>query len=635
MTLAEKLRAALEAPRPVVARPSIFRETPKPPKVKTAERPKVKALSLELLKAMGEDTIPIDRQSKLGKLFRRHGVSASKELDRIVTIPRRASSGSYTDLTPVYGKIGSTWRLWQIQNAALHEAKSAGGLLAPIGVGHGKTIISLLVGKHMEAERVVLLVPPQLRVQLIKYDIPRLNKEFFLPLELLNVVAYSELSSASNADVLDRLSPDLIVADECHHLRHRSAARTKRFLRFMRATPGCRFVGLSGTITRRSIRDFAHLSELALRSRSPVPLDYHTLNEWAEAIDVGKDPLPAGELAQLCNDEELTALTHTTGVLQAQPIIREAFRRRLVETPGVVATEEGAIGTSLVLRGLRPKVPAEVQIALSRLRDTWEIGEEELVSILDVTRVGCQLAGGFYYRWVWPKDETGKAKKDYEWLEARKEWHKELREILKLSRAGLDSPLLVENAIRRGELESTCHAEWARVKPRYNPTPPREAVWIDDYLVKEAVKWGKDCTKAEPGIIWFLWKELGEKISKAGGFPFIGGGADEELANVEPRKTPVIVASQRAHGTGKNLQTFCKNLFTTPMAGGAEFEQTLARTHRPNQVADEVTADIFVHTQEMERCFSGAMKDAQYIQDSQGQKQKLLFAERIDLPDGT
>jgi len=129
-----------------------------------------------------------------------------------------------------------------------------------------------------------------------------------------------------------------------------------------------------------------------------------------------------------------------------QEVVRGAFRRRLVETPGVVATEESAIGTSLVIQAQRPIVPAEVQVKIRDVRNRWEIDGEELVDALSVARIARQLAAGFYYRWEWPGGV-----KDEEWLSARREWNREVREILKLSRKGLDSPMLIANACERGD----------------------------------------------------------------------------------------------------------------------------------------------------------------------------------------
>lgn len=594
------------------------------------QKEKVQKLSLRLLQEMGKD-VPLDRTSKLGKAFRATGVMDSPELDRIVGLPRRvAVFEEYEDLTEKFRRPGATMTIWSVQNAMLHEAKKSNGLLGAAAAGSGKTLVSLLVGSVMDAKRIVLLVPPQLRAQLLTKDIPRLNKEFYLPLDRLNVVSYSELSSAKSADVLEQLKPDLIVADEAHCVKSRSAARTKRFLRYFKDHPNCRFVGLSGTITRRSLRDFAHLCELSLRARSPLPHNFHTLTEFSEAIDISKDPLPAGQLRRLCTSDEVLALDSEDDPLKAQQIVRTAFRRRFIETPGIIATQEGAVGTSLVISGLKPSVPVEVQRALEALRTSWCLGEDELVDILSVIRAGCQLSTGFYTKWDWPGGIP-----DREWLEARSNWNKELREVLKLSRKGLDSPLQVTNAVLRGELESDFYATWAEVKTRYNPEPPRATVWISDFLVQQAVHWGKTtCDKSHGGIIWFQHRALGEAIAKLGGFPFFGGGdeASKELTEVTPKKSTVIVCSQKAHGTGTNLQAYCRSLFTTPPAG-LEAEQTIARQHRFGQEADQVDVDIYVHTEEMQRSFLNSLRDARYVQTTSGQKQKLLYAERIGLPE--
>lgn len=626
-------RIEVEVETKAAPKPSLFRKISAPPKkVQTPEKKEnVKKLSLRLLEEMGLEAAPLDRASKLGQAFRREGVSESPELNRIIALPRRpADLDSFPNLTEQFRKPGGTMKLWPVQSACLHDAKQAWGLLALAGAGHGKTLVSLLVGDAIGAKRIVLLIPPQLRVQLMQNNIPALNKHWRLPLDRLHVVAYSELSSAKSADVLEELKPDLIVADECHLLRHRSSARTKRFLRYMKDHPECRFVGLSGTITRRSLKDYGHLAELALRNRSPLPHNYHTLNEWAEAIDVSKDPIAPGALVKLCDENERRQLAETSETFAQQNVIRGAFRRRLVETSGVVATEEGAIGTSLVLGGLRPLVPAEVQKALDTLRLKWEIGADELVDILSVIRVGCQLAAGFYYRFVWPDGIP-----DREWLDARSTWNKELREILKRSRKGLDSPLLVTNAILRGEFESDAYQAWAAVKDRYRPEPPRETVWLSDYLVQASVQWAREtCDKSNPGIIWVSWRALGEKIAAASGFPYFFGGdkAAEQIAALNVKKTPVVILSVKAHGTGLNLQDFSRNLFTAPV-GAVEMEQALARTHRPGQLADEVAADVFVHTDEMANTFRSSLRDARYIETSQGNRQKLLYATRVNLPE--
>lgn len=588
----------------------------------------VEKLSLMLLKEMGDDYKP-HPSSSTEEARIRAGVQESYELERILKIPRRPLVlNEVPDQSYLYARPEGAMHLWPIQSAVLIEAAKANGLLGPIGVGHGKTLASLLVGVAMNARMIVLLVPPQLRTQLLKSDIPALNKHWKLPLERLRVIAYSELSNARTDDLLDKLKPDLIVADEAHNLRHSSAARTKRFLRYMKEHPECRFVALSGTMTRRSLKDYQHLSELALRKNSPLPNHFPTLQDWSMAIDVSKkEPMPPGALLKFCDEYELDQIAKARDTYEAQKHVRHAFRRRVIESPGVVATEESALGTSLIITGLRPLVPGEVKHAIKRLHDTWEIGDEELIDPLSVARVGRQLAGGFYYRWVWPNGE-----KDHEWLDARKNWNKEVREVLKMSRKGLDSPMLITNAILRGEFEAEHYAEWTRVKDRYSPTPPVEAVWISKFLIEESIRWGQEtCNKASPGIIWYESDAFGRELAQASGFPFFGPGtkASEGLAEVNAQKTPVIICSRAAHGTGKNLQRFSRNLFTAPSTGGVDWEQTIARTHRPGQEADEVFVDVYLHTDDMETAYYSALRDARYIEQTQGQKQKLLYAEKI------
>jgi hypothetical protein len=88
-----------------------------------------------------------------------------------------------------------------------------------------------------------------------------------------------------------------------------------------------------------------------------------------------------------------------------------------------------------------------------------------------------------------------------------------------------------------------------------------------------------------------------------------------------------IVASIKAHGTGKNLQMFSRNLIANPPSNGAEYEQLIGRTHRYGQQSD-VTVEIYQHTPELREAFEAAMEHATYVHQTTGALQRLIFAER-------
>jgi hypothetical protein len=549
-------------------------------------------------------------------------VANSPEFARIMQVPRRILDlDEVTDLTSIFRKDGGTMDLRPIQSAALIDAHTANGFLGPIGVGHGKTLISLLLPEAMDSERTVLLVPPQLRDQLTREIVEVYGPHFNLPLErIVQVVAYSELSLAKNAELLDALDPDLIVADECHNLKRAQSARTKRFLRYMRENPHCRFCGMSGTMTNRSIKDYAHLLELALRKNSPLPNSYKELCDWSGALDVkpAKLMLP-GVLKELCNEKEN---------------VRQGYRGRLIETLGVVATEESALGTSILVRNIKPDaVPASIEAAIAEVKRYWSYNGEEFSDPLAFWRFQRQISCGFYYRWVWPD-----GKPDEEWLEARSAWKKAARDKIKLGRKGMDSEFLVASAAERWRQKTQEDKEfkpgttffaceewlaWREVKGRYKPTPPTEAVWLSDFVAVDAIKRAKKLVKAgRKVIIWYSHKIIGNRLGDLSGFSHYGSGTDASATTED-----VIICSIATQGTGKNLQHYNHNIIVTMPTNGKDFEQLAGRTHRPGQLEDSVIIDYYDHTESLDKHMSDVIADALYIQDSTGQRQKILYAD--------
>lgn len=556
------------------------------------------------------------------------GVRHSRDFERIMALPRRDPS---MDLPPgidaMVRKPGAVptpeeeadpeipTSLRPIQRRALWEAMQCGGLVGFIGAGWGKTGIALLLPTVLASECTAILCPTQLKAQMIA-DAQRWGRFFNVRMDVIHFVAYEELSSANTADVLDRLNPDLVVGDEIHKLRHRSAARTKRFHRFFSRKPLTRLCTFSGTMSTNSIKDYAHILGLALKGGSPLPLHFPDVVEWAQALDPAKKnevQLGPGVLRALCNAPD-------------EPVLF-GYRRRLLETPGVVATDDGALDTSLVLqeRPVPDGVPSEVRTALARLVSSWQRPDgEELASATQVHAVGAQLTAGMFLRWVWPNGEPDDADKD--WLFARAAWNKALRHRLRThARPGGDSPMLLARQAERGEWVCPEWTVWKSVRDRYKPTPPTEVVWVSDYMVDDAVSWGR----AAPGIIWYRNPAAGERIAARGGFAFVGAGkpAAEELARLAACSTPpTVVCSIKAHGTGKNLQRWSRNLLFQLPGNAADMEQLLARTHRPGQLADRVVFEVYAHTEHLTKTLDKAFAEAAWLEGSSKNRQRLLYA---------
>lgn len=569
-------------------------------------------------------------------------IKDSPDLQRVLALPRRARP----DLEPVIERLTKRLgkgeieckckerfnrrccrRLLATQAWTLDEGEKQKGILGPIAVGDGKTLVDLLMPMVMpDCKVAVLFIPPNLKEQLLEIDwdfygahwnLPNLagGRWFYPDRPVLHVVTFSKLSNADSTELLERVRPDLVVVDEAHNLARPSAARTKRFLRYFADHPQTRLCAWSGTLTKRSITDYSHFSALALREGSPTPLHWPTVEEWAGAIDPDvKIPSPIGALAQFCKPGEEFI---------------QGWRRRLNETPGVISSPEtGNCSASLVFYERVIHTPPKVRELMIDLERTWTRPDgEELVDATQKARCARELACGFFYRWRWPRGESQEVID--RWLEARKNWHRELRNRLRYSEPHLDSPLLCTKAAIRyherysGPLPTWPSEFWPAWKEvRETARPETEAVWVDEFLVRDSADWLRD----HRGILWFEHDAFGTRVADLARAPLFGGGGDASRLILGETGVRSIVCSIRAHGTGKNLQCFRSQLVANPPADGAQWEQLLGRTHRQGQGADEVEVHVYRHTKDMRDALDRARSLAAYIQGSFGGSQKLLRA---------
>jgi len=579
-----------------------------------------------------------------------YSVTRSDDFRRIAALPRRTEWTDYSEaLTLAFAlpprKPGTcpsncpcrgtgVMKLRPLQAWALSEFLEQRGGIGMLSAGSGKTLVSLLLPILLGWQRPVLFVPASLRDKTVKIDMPLLARHWRLPpLEgpgSLEVCSYEELSQTSFADYLElRKIPDGIISDECHKLAHRSAARTKRILRFFSKFPTTEFIGMSGSIVHRSVMDYGHTFHIALKETSPLPHGFMELKTWADCLDEGipdfarPDP---GALRDFC------AVGETP---------RDGYRRRLLETAGVVASSDLSTNIGLQICELpMPKIPPKVVEAFQRLRNKSELPEGEMATTaLDQLRHARELLLGFYLRWVWPKTEDGKpGKPDLEWMKKRRAWRKYVRKMTTRSHFGkwLDTEAQVAKAVINGDVECkenevsvtgkvirnnvNVYAEWVEMREARRPLwggkpePNKEVVWLSDYMIEALEQWASK----NVGIVWVENIGFLEKLRERGNVCF---GAGENEIELEDGSRSVFASF--AHAVGKNLQMWSRMCFSAPLQSGKAWEQALARQHRPGQLADDVVADVFLGCRETWWAFERSKADAVAIEATLGQPQRL------------
>jgi hypothetical protein len=531
------------------------------------------------------------------------------------TVPWSVEEESTRYRTPAGAAAGALLR--PAQARALAHLRAAGGLLGPIGTGHGKGLLTMLAPHAVDAKRPVLLLPASMRVP---YAEERVKFAPHWRIAEPRVVSYTDLSVESGADLLERLAPDLIVADEAHNLRHPESARTRRIIGYFLRHPETRFVALSGTLTKRSLADYAHLAELALRERAPVPLDRWDLAAWCRILDARGEPQSDSDwrsLAPVFPDWE----QHGE---RRQIIARKRYSAVLTSCPGVVATSDASVSASLYLhrRPLPLEPDSPIAESLRELERTWTRPDgEELPDPLALARVGRQVSQGFYYRWAWP---TGVP--DLAWLSSRNRWAAWVRYTLGRALPDLDSPARVEKALRAGRLRDERGGSLLRAwdAESHKLPPPVEAVWFSDEVVQDVLRWALErVERGVGGIVWYADVAMGDRL-RVCGLPVYDAG--EQVPRVPDPDCPVIACSIAAHGTGKNLQAWADNLILAMPTSGDLAEQLVSRTHRAGQEADEVHVETYAHTRFFRKGLFQALADARYIEDTFGTPQRLCYA---------
>ena len=540
------------------------------------------------------------------------------EWQRIIAVPRAEPVNTKS---VAWLHVTRQFTLREIQATALAIIQQFGGLFGDIGVGHGKSLIAWLTPVVRGSERCVIMMPSDM-VEPFKADIARFKEHFRKPKVEPTILPYSILSRADGTDILDRLAPDIIVADEGHTLANDSA-RTRRLKRYFAAHPETTFVVMSGTFIGPEMSKLAHLVHYALRENAFMPVRGRALEVWGECVDLdGRpaesdwkvfEPLAKAEGFDICGQvgEDRTTLA------------RKAVFSRMFTTPGVATTTENACTTPLVCRRVRSlEVPPEIDEVLRRMRTGEETpdGEDIIADDAQKARLQRHLSMGFYYRWAW--ELIGG--RNEEWLMSRRAWNRAVRkELERNSREHYDSEKLVFDAVARQLLEdpSLAHrsllhmsfVEWRKMKELVKP--PTVPVWLDTFMLDWLKKF---LASRPPTLVWYHSDAIEEALG-AMGLPIYGAGS------LPPSRHETCGVAIEVHHKGKNLQFFNQNLVVEPFGNGKRWQQLLGRTRRPGQEAPLIETFIMAHTDILNSYIDKGITQAEFSALG-GSEQHLLQA---------
>lgn len=516
------------------------------------------------------------------------GVAGSPDFQRILAL--QTWTQETLDSVPIekliaphhatfFGAIGgnpaTTLRL--NQRNALANAVLANGLFAPLSVGEGKTLITLLLPTVL-AKKAVVLCPARLIKGALK-EKDTFSRSFKIRDDITHL-SYEMFSREDGHEKLEVIQPGLIIADEVQCLKNPTSARYKRLKRYLKEHPGTLFCGLSGTITRKSIKDFAHLLEMALKELSPLPRSYQIVEEWSKALD---DPpiYQPGVLAKLPGYDGCP---------------RKAWKSKFLQSVGVVGSTETIVNKALTIKKLQAHLPDVLVEEIKKIEKHWVRPDgEELVTSIDAWRVKKQLRNGGYYRWAEPLPGE-------EWFKARSEWHRELRTFLKYrSRKGLDSPMLVARNIQQFPELKVFYDEWQRAGALYDQ-PPTEWCWVDKSYLEQICRFYSN--EIEGALVWYDWVEVGKYLEQ-----------------IVPKSSKVV--SIKGDSRGHNFQyDFHKNFVFSVPSSGVDWTQLIGRTYRPGQKKNVEVYYLNSFSQEM----TDAVQNSKFQKDITGSTQPLLLA---------
>jgi len=355
-------------------------------------------------------------------------VSYSRDVERVLRQPRRvwlpgdalalsewlspqlrttAGSEAHAKWLAIGGREGERVQLRNSQAIAIWECYQNRGLFTAIPVGGGKTLVSFLLAWVLSSKRPILFIPASLRDKTLR-EFDKLMKYWLTAVPLPTIETYSQLSLHTSVDMLTERKPDLLIFDEADKLRAIDRSVAKRVGRYVdMVRDKCVIATMTGTIARKSLRDYAHLALWGLREKAPVPLSddlgKEALGEWCAAIDedsvVGARLRP-GALLRFAEQTNVPIVQNELPSVGEIERAREGFRRRFSETPGCVVIDESECDQPICIRFREPPDDPAIEAHYKHFRETDATPEGILMADpLQKYNYDDQSGKGFYYLW--------------------------------------------------------------------------------------------------------------------------------------------------------------------------------------------------------------------------------------------
>jgi hypothetical protein len=526
------------------------------------------------------------------------------------------------------------------QAVMLYEAFHCKGLFASAAVGAGKTLVAWLLALIFGAPRPLLLVPGGLETK-THDEFADLARYWLAPRPAPQVVSYETLGNPKNEFLLCNcpacypceknaqpprrcaceacmgrpggIRPTHIVADESDKLRNPAAAVTRRVSRYMVRHPETVYCGMTGTAWRKSIRNSAPQLIWALKWQAPVPLTYVDMQEWSEALDFStrdkrRDP---GALCLLAGIDPKEIETYA----ERLELAADGFKRRLLETLGVVQTEGQSCDQPLSIRFLKAPDDPALDEAFRHFRvtqttlDGWDIDDP-----LSALRYGTEMSCGFFYYWD-PRPPQY-------WIESRSAASKRIREKIDAS-SHSGRPLDTKAQVYKLFPDDPILLDWKETEPTFVPNTVARPITAT--VLGYAVAWIK---ANGPALIWVQHDYVGQALSAMSGVPYFGSkGRDASgryIMKHSPKQSAIV--SLRANSRGRNLQAWNRNLVVGPPQAATDWEQGICgRTHRNGQ-KKPVFIDVLLSCAENVHAVNMAYAEAAWVRSRGGAMGKLLIA---------